>query len=590
MLPAGMQLGRYRIVRMVGKGTSEVYLAEDPSIPRDVAIKVMQTEETQFANTAMLNDAVNAFQREAQLISRLSGHVHILALFDYGQVTINGIIYTYLVMPYQQEGTLSDWLHKRSVNGATVLTPLEASKILNLAADALQYAHNQGVVHRDIKPSNFLIGNTTTQLGDSPPLLLADFGIARLQQNISTTQPIGTPYYMAPEQWTGHPVPATDQYALAIIIFLLITGKFPFEGDLPALAIAHTEKQPPRPGECNNKLSHDIDKVLLRALAKKPHKRYSSVTEFAQAFEEAANKDKQEFQQIGTIPARPNTRLSLIAIIAALLVLIIFATSGGTLFYLQQRNAGFSRATATAATMQKTVVAQNNATRTAQMNATATAQAHATATALSHATATALANTATKAYPFALPSSEVINELFKNDNFAASNPNGWETHTGTTSNCFLTPQGYSLTATNSNTSTPCFADGTTFSNFTFQANFQITRGNCAGIIFRSNNNNANYYIFSICTDGSFGFYNYANKQKTSVDNGTSPNIRTALKAINVIAVVAKGTSLQFYVNSSKQAIYTTTDNAYTGGEIGVIATDTTKPTTAIFLVAQVYRL
>lgn len=623
MLPQGMRLGPYSILHKLGSGTSgEVYLAEDTRVQnRKVAIKVMQTEKTDFPSNTVLKKAVNAFQHEAQMVSVLGHHPNILPLYDYGEheQAARNCIYTYLVMPYEKNGSLADWLDQHAVDNSNVLSPVEANDIVCMAADALQYAHDQNVIHRDVKPSNFLIGigNSTTKLGNphSPYILLSDFGTAKLSQGLVKTRVIGTPYFMAPEQWQGTCVPATDQYALAIMTFFLLTGEYPFVGsDFPELMNKHLTMPPPRPSAKNTQLPEQIDDVILRALAKNPQQRYPSITEFAQAFEKAAvipvvpptsdadsanskDEDKKQFQQTDTIPARPNTRFSLVIVIALLLVTLL-ATSSGLFFYVQHRNINISNATATASTFQKTVVSENNATRTAQVNATATAQAHATATALTHATATAqvnatataLKNKALQAYPFALPSSEVINEQFKNDNFTTSNPNGWETHAGTTTNCNLTSQGYSLTDTISKTSTPCFADGTSFSNFTYQANLQITRGDCAGLIFRANNNNANYYIFSICTDGSYHFYNDANKQQTSIVNASSPNIRTALNAINIIAVVAHGSSIKFYINSSAQAVYTTTDTLYTNGEIGVIATDNTKPTTAIFLVAQVYRL
>lgn len=606
MLPQGWTLGRYRILRFLAKGTSEVYLAEDLRIPgKEVAIKVMQTERTQLPNTIMLNDALNEFQREAQIISKLGSHAHILSLFDYGQETINGIIYIYLVMPYQPEGTLADWLRQRSVNGVCVLTPVEANNILRLAADALQHAHDRNVVHRDVKPSNFLIGTTkaTVVLG-YPHLLLADFGIARLDQSVSTTKPIGTPYFMAPEQWKGHPVPATDQYALAIMIFYLITGQYPFTGDMPTLAISHTKEKPPRPTTLNPQLSKELDTVLLRALEKNPNKRYSSVTEFAEAFDKVAalppppppDPNKPGKGNIGHRVLRQTSSGPKTIVFALIALIILLGTSGGIVFSHYQYTINSHNATATASTANQTVIAQNNATGTAKANASATAQANATATAQVISTATAQASATAAAQATAIAqgqlveptASEAINEHFGKDD--ATNPYGWQSQNGANFNCTLSKVGYSLTETAKKSSEACFAENQSFNDFTYQVAFKIIGGDCAGIVFRADRGNANYYAFYICTNHFFYFSKYANNQTTpTFDTGSSNNIRTGPTDINVIAVVAKGDGLHFFVNSN-QFIYSTPDSSYTGGEIGVIAVDQSKPTSVVFLTAQVYNL
>src|SRR6266513_236184 len=201
----GLQLGQYRLVRLLGSGgMGEVYLAEDARISQQVAIKVSRTETTGYPNTDATKDAVRLFQREAKAIARLD-HPRILPLFAYGEESIHGTSLTYIIMPFRPEGSFASWLQQRSSSG--LLSPRDVAYFIRQAADALQYAHDNQIVHQDVKPSNFLI-RTNNQHPKLPDLLLADFGIARLNSlttNISHSIR-GTPTYMAPEQWSGESV------------------------------------------------------------------------------------------------------------------------------------------------------------------------------------------------------------------------------------------------------------------------------------------------------------------------------------------------------------------------------------------------
>src|SRR6266550_3235096 len=177
----GQQLGRYRLIRMIGSGgMGEVYLAEDTNIDRQVAI-------------AMLD------------------HPHILPLYDYGEDSVNGLLLIYMVMSFRKDGSLATWLRHHTPK---LLTPEHVEHFLQQAADALQHAHDHQIIHRDVKLSNFLI-RVGKEQPDHPDLLLADFGIAKLKTALPSVSSAirGTPTYMAPEQWKGQAVTATDQYA-----------------------------------------------------------------------------------------------------------------------------------------------------------------------------------------------------------------------------------------------------------------------------------------------------------------------------------------------------------------------------------------
>ncbi len=287
----GQRIGRYRLVRLLGSGgMGEVYLAEDTPINRQVAIKVIRAEVTPYPNATVLKEATRLFQREAKAIAMLD-HPHILPLYDYGEETINGNPITYLVMPYRPEGSLTLWLQQRNSSGDTQVPSLRAQDVAHLvrqAADALQHAHDRHIIHQDVKPANFLI-RTNQEKPNRPDLLLADFGVARFSTattNVSHNIR-GTPTYMAPEQLEGNAVAASDQYALAVMAYELLTGRPPFQGALMQVIYQHAQVHPISPSTFNPGLPPDVDAVILHALAKKPEERFPSISEFSQAFRTA---------------------------------------------------------------------------------------------------------------------------------------------------------------------------------------------------------------------------------------------------------------------------------------------------------------
>src|SRR5581483_12025141 len=200
---AGLQLGHYRLIRQIGSGAmGEVYLAEDTRITRQVAIKIIRSEAPSYPHSETTKELERLFQREMQVISKLD-HPHILPLFDFGEEKVQGMTYTYMVMPYRAEGSLSDWLRNRP--SSDLLSFQDVAHFVTQAADALQHAHEQQLVHQDIKPSNFLIRSRPTH-PSQPDLLLADFGIAKVTSatSMASQNVRGTPAYMPPEQWDGH--------------------------------------------------------------------------------------------------------------------------------------------------------------------------------------------------------------------------------------------------------------------------------------------------------------------------------------------------------------------------------------------------
>jgi serine/threonine protein kinase len=281
-----LQNGRYRRSRLLGSGgMGEVHLMEDTRVNRQVAIKVIRSESSAYTDQKRMQDAARLFQREAKAIAALE-HPHILPLYDFGEEVLEEITITYMVMPFCADGSLAGWLKQR--NNAARLTPQDIAHAVEQAADALQYAHDQQVIHLDVKPSNFLLRSNKKNF-DRPTLLLADFGIARSFTTVSNSSRTirGTPTSMAPEQWSGSPVPATDQYALAVMTYEMLVGRPPFVGSMEQLMYRHFAVAAPSPSSFNPQLPEAIDSVLLRALAKKPEERFPSITDFASAFSEA---------------------------------------------------------------------------------------------------------------------------------------------------------------------------------------------------------------------------------------------------------------------------------------------------------------
>lgn len=269
-LQPGQMLGPYRITNQVGKGgMATVYKAYQAAMDRYVAVKVLPS---QLADSA---EFTGRFHQEARIIANLE-HPHILPVFDYGED--EGV--SYLVMRYLEAGTLKD-----KVDQGT-LPLVEIDRLFTQLASALAYAHDNGVIHRDLKPSNVLVdvqGN----------VFLTDFGIARLLEGNSkftqTDAIMGTPAYISPEQAQGQRADQrADIYALGIILYEMLTGQVPYTADTPlAVIFKHVSEPLPLPSSLKTDVAPDIERVLLKALAKNPNDRFQSVAEFVAAWKEA---------------------------------------------------------------------------------------------------------------------------------------------------------------------------------------------------------------------------------------------------------------------------------------------------------------
>jgi len=274
----GKSLGRYHILEQLGEGgMATVYKAFDTSVERDVAIKVIRAE--QFADE-IEGQTLTRFKREAKALAKLS-HPNIVTVYDFGQIED----LPYLVMEYMPGGTLEEKLTTR-------LPWRKAFNLLLPIANALGFAHSQGILHRDVKSSNILI----TPSGEP---LLSDFGIAKIldvtEGNTITLAGVGvgTPEYMAPEQGMEKKMDSrVDIYSLGVVLYEAISGRKPYTAETPlAVLFKHANEPLPRPKSIVPELPLEVEQLLIKLLAKDPENRFQSMELLTAAMQQLLDAD-----------------------------------------------------------------------------------------------------------------------------------------------------------------------------------------------------------------------------------------------------------------------------------------------------------
>jgi serine/threonine-protein kinase len=264
---------RYELRERIGAGgVAVVYRAFDRRLERDVALKVLRSE---YAADA---EFLTRFEREARIAAGLN-HRNIVRVDDYGQHDDT----FFIAMEHVDGPNLKEYVRVRGR-----LAPDEAVRIAGELLSALAAAHRQGLVHRDVKPQNVLLGRDGAPGADGWSAKLTDFGIARMPSVTQVTQlgtTLGTAAYVAPEQASGQVVgPAADLYGVGLLLYEMLTGRPPFEGDSPAAVLyRHVHEAPRPPRQLRPELPPALEAVVLRALEKEPARRFGSAEEMAEA-------------------------------------------------------------------------------------------------------------------------------------------------------------------------------------------------------------------------------------------------------------------------------------------------------------------
>ncbi|GCE22299.1 serine/threonine protein kinase [Dictyobacter kobayashii] len=574
----GQRLGNYQLKQLVGQGGfAEVYLGEHIYLKTPVAIKVLSTQLAQEDQEGFLN--------EARIIAHLK-HPDILSILEFG--VQEGT--PFLVMDYAPNGSLRE-RYRRQAH----LTPIMVLPHVKQVAAALQYAHQEHIIHRDVKPENIL-------LGAQDEALLSDFGMA-LGTRSSRTQNMeelaGTLAYMAPEMLQGRPVPASDQYALAIVLYEWLSGDYPFHGTFTEIASQHLMVPPP-PIK-NPAVSPEVEAVILRALAKRPEQRFESVQAFADAFEQSILEVGRTFrapsgwlppgvyQQLRTAPSiegQPTIRESSLptkvqtpteatailpppptkivrsrkglprSLTIALVVLVLLTITGGLILAYS----GFG-------------VRQPASKGQVQISTPSTA-----AGSISAADWQNRYEQVTSQKPF------LTDPL-------SQNVNGWDSGVASNRSCLFTRGAYHVSSLKPYALGLCGKGlNDKFSNIAYQVQMTILRGNEGGLSFRlsvPSSTQVLAYIFDVNRNGTYNLWSINGHYEILLYRSSSL-IKTSLNQPNLLCVIAQGNQIALYIN--KHYVASIVDRSAATGSIGLFARSLPATTEVAFSNLTLWRL
>jgi serine/threonine protein kinase len=579
----GKQLGKYRLIRLLGEGGfAQVYLGEHTYLGTQAALKVLYTRLGQ--------EEIEHFKEEARTIAHLR-HPHIVRVLEFD---IEDAM-PFLVMDYAPGGTLRQ-LHPR---GTRLPLPTVVSYV-NQVAQALQYAHDQKLIHRDIKPENML-------LDERGQVLLSDFGIAVIAQSTYSQHPqetAGTVTYMAPEQINMRPRPASDQYALAVVVYEWLCGECPFTGSFTEVAAKHLLVPPAPLQEKIPKLSPVVSQVVMTALAKEPKERFASIRAFATALEQSNQPVRFSAppayrREMPPAPAWPQGNQSLSGAVPQQ----VLPPERVLPVHMMDQSSQLNRNTPAEMPLRDLPAEQwqrpperqrlrvqplyiaiviglvfllvlftfvSFSALNAQKQTSATGAGHtrtATSVTRGRKTTPTFTPTPTEGPPAYIPyhGTLVLDDPL-HDN---SRGYGWQDFptNGSGGACQFEADGYHVSEQQ-----PYFQSchpAARFTNVIFEVQMKILSGNCGGIVLRDTTAQAYAYAFLVCQDGSYQLDRFDGFGKTpsTLINDSSSAIKTGLNKTNVLAGVIQGCTIDLYVNGRHLA--TEQDCTYSAGQIGV---------------------
>lgn len=615
----GVQLGNYRLVSLLGSGgVADVYLGEHVRISKRAAVKVLQTHLSQ--------DGIDDFRREADIIASLD-HPNIIDVEDYD--IWEGI--PFLVMDYYADGTL----RKRHAKGTRVPVQTVLSYVMQIAA-ALQYAHDRKLVHRDVKPENMLIGQEQR-------VVLSDFGVASTAHNtesLSIQIPMGTAYYMAPEQVQAQARPASDQYALAIATYEWLAGTRPFEGTYAEVIAKHMASSPQPLRQRVPELSPAIEKVVMTALAKDPKQRYERIQDYALALEAAIKDESGQLPTISSVQVQdshvaptPSAHLSgsspaveapplspAVAeqtevdeqLIETVLIVRPQPSAGDSSTQSEESHTPHPALNDLAASSTTPSTNPPIATRpkkllsipvivslllmaliivggfiglgTYRLN-TIRASDEATATTLvsdNYATQTAVVQAtasvvAANPYPKYMPDSGT---LFLYNSLSQQQEWHVQSDRNFGGKCRYQNGSFSISQTSPHKFFQCPSTNS-FSNFAMEVQMMILQGDCGGMYLRESAEDGTIYYLSICQDGTYRYMKYKNYWNSYAPVAISSKaIYTGVNQTNSLAVVARQNNLQFYINGIQ--IASIKGDSFVSGKISLMADSITRPTEVVY--------
>ncbi len=536
------------------------------------------------------------------------------------------------------DGSLGTWLREQR----GLLSLQQVASLVYKVADILQQGHNQQRMHLDVNPFSILIHTDGQNIDQFAVRMAEPSHAAHASALLSRSCPANSLLlYMAPEQWVGRPVLATDQYALAVIAYELLVGLPPFQGPPTHLMDLHLNVQPPAAGTLNQQVSPALDTVILSALAKRPEDRYPSISSFAHALAQAIQHPESVIVSVPRTTLDGNRRATLPisaaeASVGTLRTLSLplgrrttisvpAGVQNGHVIRLEGLGdpapaggvagaALLTIAVSPADELSIPAVIVSEETRTAPTSAiarpsrTIAARAYTTFVNLPLRrkvifltslllilllAGIGLFSLAQTSLHVPMPYPPNAGSLALNDPLRANTggydwPDSISADGGT---CQFTQGAYHVNMTQTGSFHYCIAGVTVFSEFAYEVRMTILKGDGGGLIFRADGTNGKFYYFRIIRDGSYALYQYTNTggiHGQMLASGITPAVHTGLSIPNVLAVVAHASTFDLYVND--QRIDSASNSAYSSGQVGLAGASVTGPTEVAFSNARVWTL